>query len=141
MLIRSVVRNLDIIGLYTVRNETVQLGIQPSPCTTATLYTATENSRNLNHFFLAIIQCFSRIFVCVTLFQNEIFRRTPSLFFSWQYRQSNKKIKVCLRLHVLLAVHPVKIFVNRQLDAQFFFMYVHSILYMFRTAMCPSSGE
>jgi len=34
------------------------------------------------------------------------------------------------------------IFVNNQLDAQFLFSYILiSILYMFRAAMCPSSGE
>jgi len=40
----------------------------------------------------------------------------------------------------LILCNPV-IFVNNQLDAQFFFIYVFSILYMFRAAMCPSSGE
>jgi hypothetical protein len=33
------------------------------------------------------------------------------------------------------------IFVNNQLDAQFFLCMFISILYMFRAAMCPSSGE
>jgi len=42
--------------------------------------------------------------------------------------------------YVLLTVHLGIIFVNNQLDAQFFFMYI-SILYMFRATMCPSSGE
>ena len=42
----------------------------------------------------------------------------------------------------LLTVHPGMIFVNNQLDPQFFFLYLFiSILYMFRAAMCPSSGE
>ena len=32
--------------------------------------------------------------------------------------------------------------INNQPDAQFFFVYIYiSILYMFRAAMCPSSGE
>jgi len=33
------------------------------------------------------------------------------------------------------------ILVNNQLDAQFFSYLFISILYMFRAAMCPSSGE
>jgi len=41
---------------------------------------------------------------------------------------------------VLLTVHPGMILVNNQLDAQFFMLFI-SILYMFRAAMCPSSGE
>jgi hypothetical protein len=45
-----------------------------------------------------------------------------------------------IKLHVLLTVHLVIIFVNNQPDAQFFFMYI-SILSMFRAAMYPSSGE
>ena len=40
----------------------------------------------------------------------------------------------------LLTVHPGMILVNNQLDAQFLCMFI-SILYMFRAAMCPSSGE
>ena len=43
-------------------------------------------------------------------------------------------------LFVLLTLHPGMILVNNQLDAQYF-MYFISILYMFRAAMCPSSGE
>jgi len=42
--------------------------------------------------------------------------------------------------YVLLIVHPGMIFVNNQIDAQISFMFI-SILYMFRAAMCPSSGE
>ena len=42
--------------------------------------------------------------------------------------------------YVLLTVHPDMNHVNNQLDAQCF-MYVYSILYMFRAAMCPSPGE
>jgi hypothetical protein len=38
-----------------------------------------------------------KFFVCVTLFQNELFHRTPSLLFSWQYRQRNIKVKVYRR--------------------------------------------
>jgi hypothetical protein len=47
-----------------------------------------------------------------------------------------------LFFYVLLTVNLGIIFVNNQLDAQFFFscMFI-SILYMFRAAMCPSSGE
>ena len=43
--------------------------------------------------------------------------------------------------YVLLAMHLGVIFVNNQLDAQFFFMYVYFFLYMFRAAMWPSSEE
>jgi hypothetical protein len=32
-------------------------------------------------------------------------------------------------------------FVNNQLDAQFFFIYVYFYSHMFRAVMCPSSGE
>jgi len=42
--------------------------------------------------------------------------------------------------HVLLTVHTGMILVHNQLDAQYF-MYVFSILYMFRTNVCQSSGE
>jgi len=42
---------------------------------------------------------------------------------------------------VLLTVHIGINLVNNQLDAQFFSCIFISILYMFRTAMCPSSGE
>jgi hypothetical protein len=46
------------------------------------------------------------------------------------------------KFYVLLTAHLVIIFVNNQLDAQFFFMYVYFYsLYMFQAAMCPSSGE
>jgi len=41
-----------------------------------------------------------------------------------------------------LTVHLVIIFVNNQLEAQFLSSCMFfSILYMFRAAMCPSSGE
>jgi hypothetical protein len=39
------------------------------------------------------------------------------------------------------ATKTERIFVNNQLDAQFFLYMFISILYMFRAAMCPSSGE
>ena len=41
---------------------------------------------------------------------------------------------------VFLTVHPGMILVNNQLDTQLF-VYVYFFLYMFRAAMCPSSGE
>jgi len=41
------------------------------------------------------------------------------------------------QFYVLLSVHPGMILVYNQPDAQFFI----SILYMFRAAMCPLSGE
>jgi len=44
--------------------------------------------------------------------------------------------------YVLLTVHLITIFVNNQLDAQFFFLYLFiPILYMFRVTKCSSSGE
>jgi hypothetical protein len=43
--------------------------------------------------------------------------------------------------YVLLTVHIDITFVNNHLDAQFFLCMFISILYMFREAMCPSSGE
>ena len=44
--------------------------------------------------------------------------------------------------YVLLTLHPGMILVNNQLDVKlFFFCMFISILYMFRAAMCPSSGE
>ena len=59
-------------------------------------------------------------------------------------RDSNirKETHGILELCVLLTVRLVIIFVNNQLDANYFFsrMFI-SILYMFRTATCPSSGE
>ena len=45
-------------------------------------------------------------------------------------------------LYVLLIVHLITIFVNNQLDKQFFFLYLFlSILYVFRGNKCSSSGE
>ena len=41
---------------------------------------------------------------------------------------------------ILLTVHPGMILVNNQLEHNFSCMFI-SILYMFRAAMCPSSGE
>jgi len=48
----------------------------------------------------------------------------------------------CCEFYVLLTLHLGIFFVNNQLDAQFLFscMFI-SILYMFRAAMCPSSGK
>ena len=44
--------------------------------------------------------------------------------------------------YVLLTVHLITIFVNNQLDAQFFFLYLFiPILYMFRATKCSSSGQ
>jgi len=41
-----------------------------------------------------------------------------------------------------VAVHLIIIFVNNQLDVQFFFLYLFfPILYMFRATKCPSWGE
>ena len=45
-------------------------------------------------------------------------------------------------LLVLLTVHLITLFVNNQLDTQFFFLYLFiPILYMFRATKCSSSGE
>ena len=42
-------------------------------------------------------------------------------------------------VYVLLTVHLIIIFVNNQLDAQFFFLYLFiPILYMFRATKCSS---
>jgi hypothetical protein len=43
--------------------------------------------------------------------------------------------------YVLLTMHLGIILVNKQLDAQFFFLYVISILYMFWATSCSSSGD
>jgi len=44
------------------------------------------------------------------------------------------------KLYVLLTVHLITIFVNDQLDAQFFFLYLFiPVLYMFRATKCSSS--
>jgi len=46
------------------------------------------------------------------------------------------------RILCLLTVHPGMIFVNKKkLTPNFFLVCFISILYMFRTAMCPSTGE
>jgi len=46
-----------------------------------------------------------------------------------------------LKFYVLLTAHLSIFLVHNQLDAQFFFFMFISILYMFRAAMCSSSGE
>ena len=52
------------------------------------------------------------------------------------------KLIIDFFLNVLLTVYLIRIFVNNQLDAQFFFLYLLiPILYMFRTTKCSSSGE
>jgi len=44
--------------------------------------------------------------------------------------------------YILLTVYLVTIFVNNQLDTQFFFLYLFiPILYIFRPTKCSSSGE
>jgi len=44
--------------------------------------------------------------------------------------------------YILLTLHLIRIFVNNQLEAQFFFLYLFiTILYMFRATKCSSSGE
>jgi hypothetical protein len=49
--------------------------------------------------------------------------------------------KTHFELYVLLTVHPGVILVNNQFDAQFLKCMFISVLYMFRAAMCSSSGE
>jgi hypothetical protein len=46
-----------------------------------------------------------------------------------------------LEFYTLLTVHLDIILVNDQLDAQFFSYMFISIIYMFRAALCSSSGE
>jgi len=65
--------------------------------------------------------------------------RNISTFFSYQ-----KLIIPVIKyneFYVLLTVYLGLIFVNNQLYANSFSCMFISILYMFRTAMCPSSGE
>jgi len=45
-------------------------------------------------------------------------------------------------LYVLLTGHLITLYVNDQLDAQFFFVYLCiTVLYMFRATKCSSSGQ
>jgi len=45
-------------------------------------------------------------------------------------------------LYILLTLHLIAVFVNNQLDAQFFLLYLFiPILHMFRATKCSSSGE
>ena len=47
-----------------------------------------------------------------------------------------------VEFYVLLTVHLITVFVNDQLDAQFFFLYLFvPIFYMFLATKCSSSGE
>ena len=47
-----------------------------------------------------------------------------------------------IEFYVPLTVHLITVFVNDQLDAQFFSLYLFiPILYMFRATKCSSSGE
>jgi len=61
------------------------------------------------------------------------------------FRKGGKRVQINSlfrrEFYVLLTVHPGMILVNNQFDAQFFSCMFISILYMFRAAMCPSSGE
>jgi len=44
--------------------------------------------------------------------------------------------------YVLLTVHLITVFVNNQLDAQLFFLYLYIlILYMFLATKCSPSGK
>jgi len=66
--------------------------------------------------------------------------------FIWTGLQRNSsksgETKVTVEFCVLLTVHLVTVFVNNQLDAQFFFLYLFiQIPYMFRATNCSSSRE
>ena len=64
--------------------------------------------------------------------------RSPLLFF-WSVQLSDETIA---EFSVLLTVHLITIFVNDQLDAQFFFLHLFiPITNMFRATKCSSSGE
>ena len=53
-----------------------------------------------------------------------------------------QKIRKSINPYILLTAHLITDFVNDQLDAQHFFVYLFiPILYMFRTTKCSSSGE
>ena len=65
------------------------------------------------------------------------------LFWHVGFRHSEKKQRCHFQgsiFYVLLTVHFSIFLVNIQLDANFFNMFI-SVLYMFRAAMCSSSGE
>jgi len=54
----------------------------------------------------------------------------------------NQQNTFLLEFYALLTVHLNTVFVNNQLDAQFFPLYLFSsILYMFQVTKCSSSGE
>jgi hypothetical protein len=57
----------------------------------------------------------------------------------WNSRSFIKRTK--LFFYILLTVHLITVFINKKLDAQFFFLYLFiPILYMFRATKCSSSG-
>jgi hypothetical protein len=68
-----------------------------------------------------------------------------SIYVPWQYSWQIGNHHVSTMTGLLACPPPPKltilIFVNNQLDTQFFPCMFISILYMFRAAMCPSSGE
>ena len=67
------------------------------------------------------------------IFGNETDETTVEL------RGANTKL---FFFNVLLTLHFITVFVNNQLDAQLFFLYLFiPILHMFRAIKCSSSGE
>jgi len=57
-------------------------------------------------------------------------------------QREEKFTQSLIEYYVLLTVHLIRVFVNNQLDAQFFFLYLLiPILYVFRATKCSSSGE
>jgi len=73
--------------------------------------------------------------------------RRKSLKALFGYRQKFRHIgqeamNFTVVFYVLLTVHIITVFVNNQLAAQFFFLYLFiPILYMYRATNCSSSGE
>ena len=53
----------------------------------------------------------------------------------------HSSIDFVTNFYIMLTLHLGIIFVNNQLDAQFFSCMFINILYIFRATMCPSSGE
>jgi len=73
-------------------------------------------------------------------------RNTANVVITINHLNWQNKLQ-CLRttnieFYVLLTMHLITIFVNNQLDAQFFFLYLFiPVLYMFWATKCSSSGE
>ena len=70
------------------------------------------------------------------LFRPQVLKKTPEWSDKWQYYFQMKR-----DISDIVATKTGLIFVNNQLTNNSFSCMYISILYMFRTAMCPSSGE